>query len=158
VVDNAAFPITRDQRRRVYRLQTPVSSATRTERRRQNIDEVIGRAPEIRKKFDLNFIELPGDLIAKTGAGRRGTGGTIPVGLYRGVVCPLPAAERTGTAMYGRGRHAGRFRIRSGQGFGRTAGTAPMEAPSFFLQYPQRMEKRTRCTRAPKDITRNTGT
>jgi TRAP transporter TAXI family solute receptor len=57
---------------------------------------------EISQKFDLNFIQLPDDLLAelaKTGEQDRGV---IPAGLYRGIERPIPTVVRTGTAVYGR--------------------------------------------------------
>ena len=57
---------------------------------------------EISQKFDLNFIQLPDDLLdelAREGDAQRGT---IPVGLYHGVVHSVPTVVRTGTAIYGR--------------------------------------------------------
>jgi hypothetical protein len=81
---------------------------------RENFDVVIGgggvmtTAPEwsiwteISQKFDLNFIELPDDLLAKLARDTEQDRGTIPVGLYRGVVRRIPTVVRTGTVVYGR--------------------------------------------------------
>ena len=81
---------------------------------RENFDIVIGgggvmtTAPEwriwteISQKFDLNFIELPDDLLAKLAQEGEQERGIIPVGLYRGVVRPIPTVVRTGTVIYGR--------------------------------------------------------
>jgi len=81
---------------------------------RERFDVVIGgggvmtTAPEwriwteIAQKFDLNFIELPDDLLAKLAQEGEQERGIIPVGLYRGVVRPIPTVVRTGTAIYGR--------------------------------------------------------
>jgi hypothetical protein len=81
---------------------------------RQNFDVVIGgagamsTAPEwriwidISEKFDLNFIELPDGLLAKLAQEDEQERGTVPVGLYRGVVRPIPTVVRTGTVIYGR--------------------------------------------------------
>jgi hypothetical protein len=81
---------------------------------RQNFDVAIGgggvmtTAPEwrvwteISQKFDLTFIQLADDLLdelAREGDAERGT---IPVGLYRGVMQPVPTVVRSGTAIYGR--------------------------------------------------------
>jgi len=81
---------------------------------RENFDVAIGgggvmtTAPEwrvwteISQKFDLNFIQLPDDLLdelAREGDAERGT---IPVGLYRGVMQPVPTVVRSGTVIYGR--------------------------------------------------------
>jgi para-nitrobenzyl esterase len=81
---------------------------------REKFDVVIGgggvmtTAPEwriwteISQKFDLNFIELPEELLAKLAQEGEQERGTIPVGLYRGVVRPIPTVVRTGTVVYGR--------------------------------------------------------
>jgi para-nitrobenzyl esterase len=81
---------------------------------RENFDVVIGgggvmtTAPEwriwteISQKFDLNFIELPSDLLATLAQDGDQEPGLIPVGLYRGVVRPTPTVVRTGTVVYGR--------------------------------------------------------
>jgi para-nitrobenzyl esterase len=81
---------------------------------RENFDVVIGgggvmtTAPEwsiwteISQKFDLDFIELPEELLAKLAQEGEQERGTIPVGLYRGVVHPIPTVVRTGTVVYGR--------------------------------------------------------
>jgi para-nitrobenzyl esterase len=80
----------------------------------RNFDIVIGgagamsTAPEWRiwidltEKFDLNFIELPEDLLAKLAHEGEQERGFIPVGLYRGVVRPVPTVVRSGTVVYGR--------------------------------------------------------
>jgi TRAP-type uncharacterized transport system substrate-binding protein len=57
---------------------------------------------EISQKFDLNFIELPDDLLAKLAQEGEQERGIIPVGLYRGVARPIPTVVRTGTVIYGR--------------------------------------------------------
>jgi hypothetical protein len=54
------------------------------------------------QKFDLNFIELPDDLLAKLAREKEQERGTIPVGLHRGVVRPIPTVVRTGTVVHGR--------------------------------------------------------
>lgn len=81
---------------------------------RENFDVVIGgggpmtTAPEwkvwtdISQKFDLNFIELPDDLLAKLAQEGEQERGTIPVGLYRGIVRPISTVVRSGTVVYGR--------------------------------------------------------
>jgi enterochelin esterase family protein len=81
---------------------------------RENFDVVIGgggvmtTAPEwriwteISQKFDLNFIELPDDLLAQLAQEGEQERGIIPVGLYRGVVRPIPTVVRTGTVIHGR--------------------------------------------------------
>ncbi|MGA3135601.1 MAG: TAXI family TRAP transporter solute-binding subunit [Terracidiphilus sp.] len=80
----------------------------------ENFDVVIGgggpmtTAPEwriwteISQRFDLNFIELPDDLLAKLAKDGDTERGTIPAGLYRGIDRPIPTVVRTGTAIYGR--------------------------------------------------------
>ena len=81
---------------------------------RENFDVAIGgggvmtTAPEwrvwteISQKFDLNFIQLPDDLLGKMARDGDAELGAIPAGLYRGVVGPVPTVVRTGTAIYGR--------------------------------------------------------
>jgi para-nitrobenzyl esterase len=81
---------------------------------RENFDVAIGggggmtTAPEwriwteISQKFDLNFLELPEDLLKKLTQEGEQERGTIPVGLYRGVMRPIPTVVRTGTVVYGR--------------------------------------------------------
>jgi hypothetical protein len=81
---------------------------------RENFDVAIGggggmtTAPEwrvwteISQKFDLNFIELPGDLLAELAKDGEQERGTIPAGLYRGIERPIPTVVRTGTVIYGR--------------------------------------------------------
>ncbi len=79
-----------------------------------NFDVVIGGAgpmttapewriwTEIAQKFDLSFIELPDDLLAKLARAGEQERGTIPAGLYRGVDRPIATVVRTGTVVYGR--------------------------------------------------------
>ena len=81
---------------------------------REKFDVVIGggggmtTAPEwriwseISEKFDLEFIQLPDELLAQLATNGEQERGIIPVGLYRGVVRPIPTVVRTGTAIYGR--------------------------------------------------------
>jgi TRAP transporter TAXI family solute receptor len=57
---------------------------------------------EISQKFDLNFLELPEELLAKLAKEGEQERGTVPVGLYRGVVRPIPTVVRSGTVIYGR--------------------------------------------------------
>ena len=57
---------------------------------------------EISQKFDLNFIELPDDLLADLAREGQQDRGMIPAGLYRGIERPIPTVVRTGTAVYGR--------------------------------------------------------
>jgi len=51
---------------------------------------------EISQKFDLNFIELPDDLLAELAREGEQDRGTIPAGLYRGIERPIPTVVRTG--------------------------------------------------------------
>jgi uncharacterized protein len=81
---------------------------------REKFDVVIGgagpmtTAPEwglwtsISQKFDLRFIELPADLLARLAKEGEQERGTIPAGLYRGVDRPIPTVVRSGTVVYGR--------------------------------------------------------
>jgi TRAP transporter TAXI family solute receptor len=81
---------------------------------RESFDVVIGggggmtTAPEwriwteISQKYDLNFIELPDDLLAELAREGEQDRGIIPAGLYRGIERPIPTVVRTGTAVYGR--------------------------------------------------------
>lgn len=57
---------------------------------------------EITQKFDLRFIQLPDDLLAKLAKEGEQERGIIPAGLYRGIDRPIPTVVRTGTAVYGR--------------------------------------------------------
>jgi TRAP transporter TAXI family solute receptor len=80
----------------------------------EKFDVVIGggggmtTAPEwriwtqISQKFDLNFIELPDELLAKLAKDGEQERGIIPAGLYRGIERPIPTVVRTGTVVYGR--------------------------------------------------------
>ncbi len=79
---------------------------------RENFDIVVGGAgvmttapewsiwTEISEKFDLNFIELPDDLLAQLAEEGEQERGMIPPGLYRGVDRPIPTVVRTGTVVY----------------------------------------------------------
>ena len=81
---------------------------------RENFDVVIGgggpmtTAPEwriwteISQKFNLYFIELPEELLAKLARDGEQERGVIPAGLYRGIERPIPTVVRTGTVIYGR--------------------------------------------------------
>lgn len=81
---------------------------------REKFDVVIGgggpmtTAPEwsvwteISQKFDLRFIGLPEELLAKLAKEGEQERGVIPAGLYRGVDRPIPTVVRTGTVVYGR--------------------------------------------------------
>ena len=79
---------------------------------REKFDVVIGgggvmtTAPEwriwteISQKFDLNFIQLPDDLLAQLARDTEQELGNIPPGLYRGVERPISTVVRTGTVVY----------------------------------------------------------
>jgi TRAP-type uncharacterized transport system substrate-binding protein len=79
---------------------------------REDFDIVVGGAgvmttapewsiwTEISEKFDLNFIELPDDLLAQLAEEGEQERGMIPPGLYRGVDRPIPTVVRTGTVVY----------------------------------------------------------
>jgi TRAP transporter TAXI family solute receptor len=81
---------------------------------REKFDVVIGGAgvmttapewtlwTEISQKFNLNFIQLPDDLLAELARTGEQEVGIIPPGLYRGVMRPIPTVVRTGTVIYGR--------------------------------------------------------
>jgi len=81
---------------------------------REKFDVVIGggggmtTAPEwriwteISQKFDLNFIQLPDDLLTELAREGEQERGVIPAGLYRGIERPIPTVVRTGTVIYGR--------------------------------------------------------
>jgi TRAP transporter TAXI family solute receptor len=57
---------------------------------------------EVSLKFDLAFLELPQELLAKLSNETGQDIGMIPLGLYRGVDHPIRGLVRTGTAVYGR--------------------------------------------------------
>ena len=81
---------------------------------RNNFDVVIGggggltTAPEwslwteISQKFDLNFIELPQQLLTRLAKDTEQETGVIPAGLYRGIDHPVRTVVRSGTVVYGR--------------------------------------------------------
>ena len=81
---------------------------------RDNFDVVIGAggnmttAPEwriwteISQKYDLAYIGLPEELLAKMAKDTGQDRGIIPAGLYRGVERAIPTLVRTGTVVYGR--------------------------------------------------------
>jgi para-nitrobenzyl esterase len=86
----------------------------RSQEDREDFDVVIGgggdmtTAPEwsiwteISQRYDLNFIELPDDLLVALAREGEQERGTIPAGLYPGVDRPIPTVVRTGTVVYGR--------------------------------------------------------
>lgn len=57
---------------------------------------------EVSQKFDLNYLQLPPDLLAKIAKDNEMQLGTIPDGLLRGIDHPIPTVTRTGHAVYGR--------------------------------------------------------
>ena len=57
---------------------------------------------EVSQKFDLVFLELPQELLAKLSHETGQDLGLIPIGLYRGIDHPLRTLVRTGTVVYGR--------------------------------------------------------
>jgi TRAP transporter TAXI family solute receptor len=57
---------------------------------------------EASQKYDLKFIELPDDLLAKLAKDNDMVPGTIPLGLLRGVDRPIKTVTSTGDAVYGR--------------------------------------------------------
>ncbi len=80
---------------------------------RRNFDVIIhggtlANAPEfnvwyeVSQKFELNYLELPRDLLAKLARDNDMQLGTIPDGLLRGIDHPIPTVTRTGHAVYGR--------------------------------------------------------
>jgi hypothetical protein len=80
---------------------------------RSNFDVAIGggslgNAPEynvwyeISQKYDLIYLQLPDDLVAKLASDLTQQRGTIPNGLLRGVDRPIPTVVRTGIAVYSR--------------------------------------------------------
>ena len=80
---------------------------------RKNFDVVIaggtlGNAPEfnvwyeVSQRFDLKYLELPHDLLAKIAKDSDMEFRDIPDGLLRGIDHPIPTVARTGHAIYGR--------------------------------------------------------
>lgn len=57
---------------------------------------------EVSQRFDLEFIELPKELLAKIAREQEMDLGTIPYGLIRGIERRIPTVVRTGHAVYGR--------------------------------------------------------
>jgi TRAP transporter TAXI family solute receptor len=57
---------------------------------------------DVSQRFNLKFIQLPDDLLAKLAKENDQSLGTIPVGLYRGVELPIRTVVRTGQVVYGR--------------------------------------------------------
>ena len=68
----------------------------------------LGNAPEfnvwyeVSQKFDLHFIALPRDLLAKIAKENDMEFRDIPIGLLRGVDRPIPTIARTGHVVFGR--------------------------------------------------------
>ena len=80
---------------------------------RKNLDVIIGwaaleNAPEYNmwyeasQRYDLKYLKLPDDLIAKLVKEYDLEEKNIPVGLLRSIDQPIPTAARTGNAIYGR--------------------------------------------------------
>jgi hypothetical protein len=81
---------------------------------RKNFDVIIAgggglaTAPEwnvwldVSTKYELNYLELPEELLAKLARDYEMDRGIIPVGLLPGIERPIPTVVRTGTAIYGR--------------------------------------------------------
>ena len=80
---------------------------------RKNFDVIIhggtlGNAPEynvwyeVSQKFDLTYLELPHDLLAKISADQGMELRDIPDGLLRGIEHPIPSVARTGHVVFGR--------------------------------------------------------
>jgi len=57
---------------------------------------------EASQKFDLKYLELPQDLLAKMAKDWDMDQGTIPLGFLRGIDHPIPTVVTTGDAVYGR--------------------------------------------------------
>jgi hypothetical protein len=83
------------------------------EAERKNFDVAIGEgslanAPEfnmwyeISQKFDLDYLQLPDDLLAKLAKSGEMERINIPDGLLRGFDHPMPAVGHTGVVVYGR--------------------------------------------------------
>jgi len=80
---------------------------------RKNFDVVIhggslGNAPEfnvwyeVSQKFDLSYLQLPNDLLAKIAKENDMELHDIPDGLLRGIDHPIPTVARTGHVVFGR--------------------------------------------------------
>lgn len=80
---------------------------------RKNFDVVIhggtlGNAPEfnvwyeVSQKFDLNYLQLPNDLLIKIAKEHDMELRDIPDGLLRGIDHPIPSVARTGHVVFGR--------------------------------------------------------
>jgi len=79
---------------------------------RESFDIVVGggggmtTAPEwgvwteISQRFDLQFLQLPDELLAELARVGEQERGVIPAGLYRGIDRPIPTVVRTGTVIY----------------------------------------------------------
>lgn len=83
------------------------------EAERKNFDVAIGEgtlanAPEfnmwyeISQKFDLQYLQLPDDLLAKLARSGEMERANIPDGLLRGIEHPIPSVAHTGVVVYGR--------------------------------------------------------
>lgn len=68
----------------------------------------LGNAPEfnvwyeVSQKFDLSYLELPHDLLAKIAKENEMELRDIPDGLLRGINHPIPSVARTGHVVFGR--------------------------------------------------------
>ena len=68
----------------------------------------LGNAPEfnvwyeVSQKFDLDYLALPQDLLAKIAKENDMQRREIPIGLLRGVNRPIPTVARTGHVVFGR--------------------------------------------------------
>lgn len=80
---------------------------------RQNFDVIIaggsmGNAPEfnlwyeLSQKHDLQYFQLPDDLLDRLTLDRDLVRGVIPNGLFRGIDRPIPTVVRTGHSVFGR--------------------------------------------------------
>jgi len=80
---------------------------------RKNFDVIIhgctlGNAPEfnvwyeVSQRYDLTYLQLPEDLLAKIAKESDMERRDIPDGLLRGIDHPIPTVARTGHAVYGR--------------------------------------------------------
>ena len=57
---------------------------------------------EVSQKYELNYMALPGPLLAKLAQEPQIRRGTIPVGMLRGIERPIPTVVRDGTVVYTR--------------------------------------------------------
>jgi uncharacterized protein len=57
---------------------------------------------EVSQKYDLTYLDLPDDLLAKLAKDYDMQRGNVPIGLLRGINRVIPTVVRTGTVVYGR--------------------------------------------------------